>query len=169
LKNSLVQSGERMPGEEFSFRPTPEIRSFGEILGHMANQNYRSCAAAGGEVNPNHVNIEREKTSKADVVKALQESFAFCDKVYGALTDADASKLMGTRARLSILSINNAHNYEHYGNLVVYLRLKGIIPLPSFSPRASTDMTRDAGQFARGASAPPGNRPLRASLPADSE
>lgn len=73
LKNSLVKSGERMPGEDFSFRPTPEIRNFGEILGHVANQNYRSCAAAGGEVNPNHVNIEREKTSKADVVKALQE------------------------------------------------------------------------------------------------
>jgi hypothetical protein len=72
------------------------------------------------------------KTSKADLVAALQEAFAQCDKAYGTLTDADASNVIktphGQRTKMGALIANTIHDTEQYGIIAVYLRLKGLVP-----------------------------------------
>lgn len=131
VKNVVLRSAEKVPEADYSFKPTPEVRSFGQILGHIADAQYAFCSAAMGEKNPSP-GVEKSKTSKADLSAALQEAFSYCDKAYAALTDANAGdpvKLFGAdRARLGVLSFNTSHVYEHYGNLVTYMRLKGIVP-----------------------------------------
>ena len=136
-KNNVTRAAEKMPEDNFAFKPVPEVRSFGQLLGHIADSNYTFCSAALGEAAPPHA-VEKEKTTKADLVQALKESFTYCDKAYDTLTDAAAAqkvKFFGSeRPRLGVLDFNVVHDYEHYGNLVTYLRLKGIVP-PSSEPR----------------------------------
>jgi uncharacterized damage-inducible protein DinB len=136
-KNNIIKSAEKMPEENYSFKPTPEVRSYGQILGHIADAQYLFCSAAMGETNP-APGIEKSKTSKADLVKALNDAFAYCDKTYNGMTDAHAGdmvKFFGRdRAKLTVLVFNNSHDFEHYGNLVTYLRIKGLVP-PSSEPR----------------------------------
>ena len=131
VKGNLVKSAEKMPEENYSFKPTPEVRSFGELVGHVANASYFFC----GRVNPEKapaVNIEKTVTDKAGLVKALSESVAYCDAAFAALTDSNAvetAKMMGRdMTKLGILSFNNAHDMEHYGNMVTYMRMKGLVP-----------------------------------------
>lgn len=136
-KNNITRAAEKMPEENFAFKATPEVRSYGQLVGHVADANYMFCSAALGEQPPVR-GIEKEKTTKADLVQALKDSFAYCDKAYDGMTDAVAAqkaKLFGSeRAKLGILDFNVVHDYEHYGNMVTYLRLKGIVP-PSSEPR----------------------------------
>lgn len=138
-KTNLTKAAEKMPEENFAYKPTDAVRSFGELIGHVANAQYSFCSAALGETNPNaKTNIEKTKTSKADLVQAIKDAFAYCDKAYNALTDATAAEKVkfgrGEMARLGVLTFNNMHNYEHYGNVVTYMRLKGLVP-PSSEPR----------------------------------
>jgi len=136
-KNNILKSAEKMPEENYAFKPTPDVRSYGQILGHIADAQYLFCSAALGETNP-APGIEKSKTTKADLVKALNDAFAYCDKAYDGMTDAHAAdmiKFFGReQAKLSVLAFNNAHDFEHYGNLVTYLRLKGLVP-PSSEQR----------------------------------
>lgn len=131
VKGNLTKAADKMPEENYSFKPTPEVRSFGQLVGHVADANYSFCSAAGGEKNPG-LNIEKTKTAKADLVAALKESFDYCDKVYNGLTDAAASekvKFFGRESvKLGVLMFHSAHADEHYGNEVTYMRLKGIVP-----------------------------------------
>ena len=137
VKWIIQRSAEKMPDLNFAYKPVPEVRSFAQLLGHVADAQYSFCSAALGEKNP-ALGIEKSKSTKEELVKALQEAFAYCDKAYAALTDANAAELLkfgkGERARLNILSFNTAHNFEHYGNMVTYMRMKGIVP-PSSEPR----------------------------------
>ena len=137
VKGVIQRSAEKMPELNFGYKPVPEVRSFGQILGHVADAQYTFCSAALGEKNP-ALGIEKSKSTKEDLVKALQDAFAYCDKAYAALTDANAAEVLkfgnGERTRLNILSFNTAHNFEHYGNLVTYMREKGLVP-PSSEPR----------------------------------
>ena len=127
----LVRSAEKVPEENYSFKPADTVRSYGQIIGHVADGQYLFCSLALGEKNPG-LDIEHTKTSKADLVAALNAAFAYCDKAYSSMTDAAATqtiKLFGNDApRMSALIINNMHNMEHYGNLVTYMRMKGIVP-----------------------------------------
>jgi uncharacterized damage-inducible protein DinB len=136
-KSDVVRAAEKMPEENYAFKPTPEVRSFGQIIGHVADAQYLFCSAAMGETNP-APGIEKSKTTKADLVKALNDAFAYCDKAYNAMTDAHAAdmvKFFGRdQAKLTVLAFNSAHNMEHYGNLVTYMRIKGLVP-PSSEPR----------------------------------
>jgi len=86
----LAKSAEKMPEANYSFKPTPEVRSFGEIIGHVANSQFSYCARAKGEKNPNQGNDFEKKTAKADLVKGLNDSIAYCSAVYGSMTDAMA-------------------------------------------------------------------------------
>ena len=137
VSNFLTRSADKVSEEMYAFKPTPEVRSFGQILGHVAEENYGICAAAMGEKPPVE-GIEKSKTTKADLVKALADSVAYCQKAYVNLTDANAGEEMpffGRKmARVVILDFNTAHDYEHYGNLVTYMRLKGIVPPSSEKP-----------------------------------
>lgn len=132
VRTNLVKSAEQMPEEHYAFKPTPEVRSFGELLGHVANANYMICSMATGAENPNKANIEKTVTAKADLRKALDESFAFCDAQAAAMTDEkgrETVQLFGRQMpRLSVLHFNNAHDMEHYGNIVTYMRMKGLVP-----------------------------------------
>lgn len=132
VRRYIVKSAEKVPESEFAFKPTPEVRSFGAILGHVANANFMMCARAAGEKSPATEDIEKTKTSKADLVKALNDAFAYCDKVYAGMNDAKGAQMVdfmrGKQPGLGVLNFNNSHNFEHYGNLVTYMRLKGIVP-----------------------------------------
>jgi uncharacterized damage-inducible protein DinB len=136
-KGAILRSAEKMPEENFAFKPTPEVRSFAGILGHVADAQYLFCSAALGEKNP-APDVEKTKTTKAALTGALQEAFAYCDKAFASLTDANAGqtvKIFGNeRTKLTALTFNTMHNFEHYGNLITYMRLKGIVP-PTSEPR----------------------------------
>src|ERR1700749_2000157 len=84
LKNILSRSAEKMPEENYGFKPVDTVRSYGQIVGHLADAQYLFCSIASGEKNPG-LNIEKTKTSKADLIAALKDGFAYCDKVYDAM------------------------------------------------------------------------------------
>ncbi len=131
LQTILLRSAEKMPEENFGFKPTDAVRSYGQILGHIADAQYTFCSIALGEKNP-APKIEQSKTSKADLTAALKDAFAYCDKAYGGMTDASGAqpvKMFGNDTpRVGVLIVNTAHTMEHYGNLVTYMRLKNVAP-----------------------------------------
>jgi len=131
VKDILLRSAEKMPEENYTFKPTDTVRSYGQIVGHVADAQYLFCSIALSEKNP-APKIEQTKTSKADLIAALKDAFAYCDKAYDGMTDASASqmvKLFGNDApKLGVLTVNNMHDLEHYGNLVTYMRMKNIVP-----------------------------------------
>jgi len=142
VKDMLLRSAQKMPEENYNFKPTDTVRSYGQILGHVADAQYLFCSIALGEKNPD-LKIEQTKTSKADLIAALNSAFAYCDKAYDGMTDASATqmvKLFGNDTpRLDALTVNSMHNMEHYGNLVTYMRLKNIVPPSSESaPQGQT-------------------------------
>jgi len=131
LKTTLVVSAEKMPEENYNFKPTEAVRSYGQIVGHLADAQYIFCSAALGESNPGS-RIEQTKTTKAALVAALKDAVTYCDKAYDGMTDtlgAQMVKLIGMdMPKLGVLNFNNMHAMEHYGNLVTYMRLKNIVP-----------------------------------------
>ena len=139
VSNAVVGAAQKMPEENYSFKPTPDVRSFGQIVGHVADASYMFCAQAIGEANPAK-GIEKTKTSKADLVSALKDAVAYCNKSFDEMTDAKGSQMTKFRsfdmAKLTLLSLNTAHTDEHYGNMVTYLRIKGIVPPTSENPPA---------------------------------
>jgi uncharacterized damage-inducible protein DinB len=131
LKIILLRSADKMPEENYNFKPTDAVRSYGQILGHLADAQYEFCSIALGQKSPT-LKIEQTKTSKADLIAALKEAFAYCDKAYDGMTDASATQtmtLMGSEApKFGVLTVNGMHAIEHYGNLVTYMRMKNIVP-----------------------------------------
>jgi|SRR5579862_3275784 len=143
-KSDLSKSAEQMPEKDYSFRPPTmpaadkkEIRTFGEILLHVAEENGLFCSVAGGMTAP--ADTATAATSKAAVQKALADSFTLCDKVWAATNEKNGSTPvempfnLGHSTRLAVLAFNTAHDAEHYGNVVTYLRAKGLVP-PSSQP-----------------------------------
>jgi len=137
-KDILLRSAEKMPEENYSFKPADSVRSFGQIVGHVADAQYLFCSKALDEKGP-ELKIEQTKTSKADLIAALKTAFAYCDKAYDGMTDASGSqivKMFGNDSpKLGVLNFNEVHNWEHYGNLVTYMRIKNIVP-PSSEQQA---------------------------------
>ena len=142
IRRNIKEAAENMPAQDYSFKPTPDVRSFGEILGHIANANYLFCAAAKNAAMPSTSNLERV-TEKAALVKALLDSLSYCDPIYDTTTDStfnDPVTVAGLgnkptpTVRGAVLMFNTTHMNEHYGNLVVYMRLKGRVP-PSTARR----------------------------------
>ncbi len=141
VKTILLRSAEKMPEENYNFKPTDAVRSFSQVVGHVADAQYLFCSIALGEKNP-APKIEQTKTSKADLIAALKDAFAYCDKAYDAMTDASATQMVklfgGDTPKLGVLTVNNMHAVEHYGNLVTHMRLKNIVPPtsePGFQPQ----------------------------------
>ncbi len=134
LKGNIIGSAEKMPEADFASKPSsmPEVRTFAQLFGHIANAQYNQCAGARGVANPSQgVNLE-EKTSKADVTKFLADVFAFCDPAFQSLTDQSALELVaqGPRqvARGGILAGLLSHSNEMYGTAAAYLRAKNLVP-----------------------------------------
>jgi len=128
-KNNLIKAAEKMPEEAYSFKPTPEMQSFGERIGHVANQ-IGTCSGLTGERKPSEAT---GKTAKADLVAALKASFEACDAVWETMNDKTAMEMVAgrggqQRAKISVLIGNTTHNTELYGYISVYMRLKGVVP-----------------------------------------
>lgn len=130
IKGFVVAAAEKMPEANYSFRPAPEVRAFGQIVGHIADDEYYFCSTVKGEQKESQV--EKTVTSKADLVAQLKQAFAYCDAVYNAFQDSEAADKVktftGPRTKISMLDFNTAHMYEHYGNIVTYMRIKGLVP-----------------------------------------
>jgi uncharacterized damage-inducible protein DinB len=135
-KTNVVKAAEKMPEENYGFRPTDSVRSFGQLVGHVADAQYLFCSMALGEKNPSP-GIEKGKSSKADLVQSLKDAVAYCDKAFDGLTDAHAAdtiKVFGREStKLGALTFNSAHTMEHYGNMVTYMRMKNLVPPSSES------------------------------------
>lgn len=132
VKGFISKAAEQMPESNYAFKPTPEVRSFGQLIGHIADSNFQICAATAAN-KPPMSDVEKTKTSKADLAQALKSSFDYCDAAFAGLTTdakaAEAVDFFGRKVpRLSVLWFNTSHDYEHYGNIVTYMRLKGMVP-----------------------------------------
>jgi uncharacterized damage-inducible protein DinB len=137
VKRYVASSAEKMPDANYGFKPTPEVRSFGELVGHLANEHYLLCSPLKGEKNPMaDVDFEK-KTAKADLVKAINDSIAYCDAAYAAMKDEPKTVAAFSETRkdtpFRVMLLNVTHDNEHYGNMVTYLRMKGVVP-PSSTP-----------------------------------
>lgn len=135
-KNNILKAADKMAEGDYAAKPTPEVRSFAGLIGHIADAQYLFCSAVARE--KKSMGIEKSKTAKGDLTAALKAAFEYCDPIYDKMTDADGAavvKLFGTdRTKLGVLAFSNAHNMEHYGNIVTYMRLKGLVP-PSSEAR----------------------------------
>jgi uncharacterized damage-inducible protein DinB len=138
IRRNLAEAAELMPAADYAFKPTPDVRSFAQLIGHVAFGNYLMCSQAVGEKSPATGNYE-QMTDKAQLVKALNDSLAYCDRIYQATTDANFNQAatvgglgpnipQAPTIRGAVLWFNVTHNNEHYGNIIVYLRLKGHTP-----------------------------------------
>ena len=130
-KNDIQRSAEKIPDELWNFQPTRDVRTVAQLFAHVADGQYEFCgvAAEGKSVSKD---IEKNAKGKADIMAALKDAFAYCDAAYAKLTDANAAELapfFGRRlTKLGVMDFNTAHTMEHYGNLVTYMRIKGIVP-----------------------------------------
>jgi uncharacterized damage-inducible protein DinB len=134
IRRNLAEAAANMPADEYAFKPTPQVRSFAELIGHVANANFFFCSQARADKMPATANYEKV-ADKAALVKGLNDALAYCDEAYAGATDANFSGLVtiagpGAKqaARGAVLVFNTTHNNEHYGNIVVYMRLKGRVP-----------------------------------------
>jgi uncharacterized damage-inducible protein DinB len=138
IRRNLAEAADAMPVEDYGFKPTPDVRSFAQLVGHVINANFFFCSQAKSAAMPTTTNFERV-ADKAALIKGLTDALASCDTVYESTSDAsftEAVTLNGfpgmnpktATSRGAVLMFNTAHNNEHYGNIVVYLRLKGKVP-----------------------------------------
>jgi uncharacterized damage-inducible protein DinB len=136
LSGFVVRSAEKVPEDLYSFRATPEVRSMAELFGHVADAMFAMCSTAAG-TKPPRTGIEKVVTSKTALVAALKEGVTYCNSVYDGMTDQKGLETVpfyfGPTPRVSVLYFVVTHTYEHYGNLVTYMRLKNIVP-PSSEP-----------------------------------
>lgn len=134
VKNNLLKAAEKMPEDAYSFKPTPEMQSWGQRIAHIANQ-IGTCSGMTGE---RKTSDAANKTAKADLVAALKASFDACDAAWDSINDTRAMEMIagrgGQRSRLGVLIGNTSHDVEMYGYLSVYMRLKGVVP-PSSEAR----------------------------------
>lgn len=134
-KGDLLKAADRMPAESYDFRPTPEVRTFAQLLAHIIDAQMGFCSAVKGV--PKRINAA-SKTSKGELAEALKASFDECDSAFDLMTDSTASQILkagnGERSKLGTLLYATLHDNEEYGYLAMYLRLKGLVP-PSTDSR----------------------------------
>jgi uncharacterized damage-inducible protein DinB len=132
VKDSLLKAADRMPAEDYSFRTTPKVRTFGEMIAHVADGQLLMCQVATGEKTTANAKFNAPKTDKADLVASLKASFDYCDPVYEKMTDAaGAGQITWFRwkmSKLGLLNWNIAHDNEMYGIIGAFLRIKGLVP-----------------------------------------
>jgi uncharacterized damage-inducible protein DinB len=137
VKQNILRSAEKMSEEKYAFQPTDGVRTYGQLLAHVADGQYEFCGAAASK--HDEKNVEQTAKTKAEIIAALKTAFAYCDDIYAGMTDAKAVEMIpafgGTKiTRLSMLDFNMGHTFEHYGNLVTYMRIQGVVP-PSSEQR----------------------------------
>ncbi len=131
LAGYILQSAKDMPEEKYGYRPTPDVRTFGQIVGHVAGAQRMICAVALGEQPSGEDEIEKSVTTKAGLIAAMEASNEYCKRAYAqpdAATRAPAELFRMKMTRFHALTLNATHDGEHYGNIVTYLRINGIVP-----------------------------------------
>jgi hypothetical protein len=131
VKGFVIKAAEAMPAENYSYKPTPDIRTFARVVNHVTEAQFHSCGALNGASGTAKA-APPETADKATIVDALNASFAECDKAYAALTDANMTEMIqagpAKRSRLGIAWGNVSHDNEQYATLALYMRLKGLVP-----------------------------------------
>jgi uncharacterized damage-inducible protein DinB len=129
-KGYVLKAAAQVPEDKYAYQPTKEVRTMGQLFGHIADASAMICATATGQ-KPGAGGAEKI-TAKAELQKALAAAFAACDKAIGSVTTANANESVGlfgmTHTRVGALAFNTAHIFEHYGNLVTYMRLNNMVP-----------------------------------------
>jgi uncharacterized damage-inducible protein DinB len=129
MQDKIMKSAEAMPESKYSYRPTKDVRSFAEILNHMAAISYTLCSNVKGEAPSAAAPLDGSKTK---IMAYLKGAFEYCDGVYAGFTDAhlnDPADFFGVKTnKMFILTQVGNHDALHYGNLVTYLRLNGLVP-----------------------------------------
>jgi uncharacterized damage-inducible protein DinB len=140
VRDYFIRAAEKMAAEDYAFRPTPDVRTFAQQVAHVADDQYNLCSRARGETRKAaYTAIEDSLSAKAELIPALKAAFAYCDSDYDALTDRSGAMptTVKDRNRFSMLNWNLWHTWEHYGNIVVYLRMKGLVPPSSEKSRSA--------------------------------
>jgi uncharacterized damage-inducible protein DinB len=138
ITDFVVRSAQKIPDDTYSFRATPEVRTISELFGHISDALFGMCSTANA-AKPPRTGIEKAVRTKPELIKALNEGIAYCNTVFASMNDKKGTEMVqfyfGPTPKLSVLYFATTHTYEHYGNLVTYMRLKGIVP-PSSEPPA---------------------------------
>jgi uncharacterized damage-inducible protein DinB len=128
--NYIVRSAEMMSEADFAFKPVATVRTFAQIVAHVADDETGWCAQILGEP-MKQTGYEKTLTAKADVLKAIRDAGTYCERAY-ALTDAQAAEVTtiwnAQQPKMRGLMDNATHDWEHYGNIVTYMRIKGMVP-----------------------------------------
>ena len=131
VKGYITKAAAQVPDKTYLYQPTKEVRTMGQLFGHIANASAMICGAATG-MKPASAGDAEKLATKAEIQKALAASFAACDHAFTMITAANANesvKLFGMEhTRIGTMAFNNAHNFEHYGNVVTYMRINGMVP-----------------------------------------
>ena len=135
IKTNLTEAAAKMPDADYDSKPStmPEVRTYGQLFAHIAQSQFGTCAAVKKVPNPMMgKQLETELKTKAEFVKAVDDSFAFCDDAYSSLTEANAADMLtqgrGQITRAAALMNNVIHNNEMAGTAYVYMRAKGLVP-----------------------------------------
>jgi len=136
IRRNIAEAAAAMTVDDYAFKPTPQVRSFSELIGHVVFANYLMCSQATGQKSPATANFATV-TDRAILIKGLNDALAYCDAAYDATTDANFSQpvkvagpgnVLTDATRGAVLNFNVTHNNEHYGNIVLYMRLRNRVP-----------------------------------------
>ena len=136
MADYITRAAEQLPEADYAYRPVETVRTFGQLIGHVAGSQRMMCAAALGDPVPAEDAVEKSATTKAALVAALRESTDYCARAYalsGAAAAATTEIFGQSVPRARVLALNAVHDGEHYGNIVTYMRMKGLVP-PSSQP-----------------------------------
>ena len=132
LKTNILKAADKMPAADYSYKPTPEIRTFARVVNHITEAQLRACGALNGTASASLPSVPPETADKAAIVQALQASFSECEKAFTATTDANLSDPFPIgptkRSRIGLVWGTVSHDNEQYATLALYLRLKGLVP-----------------------------------------
>jgi len=141
IQGLVLKAADKVGEDLYAFKPTPAVRSLGGVLGHIADANMLLCGVASGKPidfdkimkDLSSVQVHEKKTAKAELIAALKESSAYCDSIFAQLNDTNGREQVAwfggqKMAKLMVLTMSTSHAWEHYGNLVTYMRLKDIVP-----------------------------------------
>lgn len=128
FKRLFTKAAEQMSEQDYAFKPTPEVRSFGEILSHIAANEYAFCSAAKGEAPPPRPTA----TTRTEIQAALSQALSYCDSVYSGMTPEKLKSTIKWQGRempvVAVLIYRTHHAALHYGNIITYMRLRGKVP-----------------------------------------
>ena len=144
VQNNIVKAAEQFPADKLGWQPTPAVRTWARLIGHITDDNNGACWSLAGDAqaparvdNADSAESNANKLSKDDLVKGLKESVERCNKAFAAVNESNMAERVtptGRRSKIGMLMYNTSHTNEHYGNIATYMRLNNLVP-PSTASR----------------------------------